>query len=359
MYRPTNLWFAGLIVFVSTTLSFGQVTINEGIDTTLAEADLRGPNQPHGGFDPTGKVDPAFEHPREPGYWEFDLADGLDSDGNPAQNYGLLWFDIPQTILNSFADNDSAILRMHIPPRFGPEGDPAKMHRMTADWITNLGNQVTFQNIPGGPGIVPGQNATTEPTSIWPSSLGLQGQVLQTDVSADVLAWASGKPNYGWGFVPTGNNGHGITSFEDEVDPVPTLIIAAGTEPSDCNGDGMVDINDVNCAGAVGEVDLANIIIDLIGSITGDADGSGAVEFSDFLVLANNFGQPGQYSDGDFDWNGTVEFSDFLILSNNFGKSGASRAAAVPEPNTAILLMAGGLMLFGCRRRNRKTTAPR
>jgi len=54
----------------------------------------------------------------------------------------------------------------------------------------------------------------------------------------------------------------------------------------------------------------------------GDVDGNDRVEFADFLVLANNFGQQVDraFADGDFDDNGFVEFADFLLLANNFGQ---------------------------------------
>lgn len=54
--------------------------------------------------------------------------------------------------------------------------------------------------------------------------------------------------------------------------------------------------------------------------LPGDADLNGSVEFTDFLLLAKNFGQHGVWGDGDFDGNGVVGFSDFLILSQNFDR---------------------------------------
>ena len=41
-----------------------------------------------------------------------------------------------------------------------------------------------------------------------------------------------------------------------------------------------------------------------------------------------------------FDGSGVVQFADFLLLSSNFGKS-APGVAAVPEPNAAMLLLVG------------------
>lgn len=53
--------------------------------------------------------------------------------------------------------------------------------------------------------------------------------------------------------------------------------------------------------------------------IMGDANGSGRVDFADFLRLSANFGKvDAVFADGDFDGNGTVEFADFLILSEHF-----------------------------------------
>ena len=53
---------------------------------------------------------------------------------------------------------------------------------------------------------------------------------------------------------------------------------------------------------------------------------------------------------GDLDGSGTVDFSDFLILSANFGGANVA-AAAVPEPTNACLAMFGALGLIGFRRR--------
>lgn len=59
--------------------------------------------------------------------------------------------------------------------------------------------------------------------------------------------------------------------------------------------------------------------------LPGDADGDGAVLFSDFLRLSANFGDiDAVYSDGDFNGDRHVTFEDFAILSSNFGKTNPS-----------------------------------
>jgi hypothetical protein len=57
-------------------------------------------------------------------------------------------------------------------------------------------------------------------------------------------------------------------------------------------------------------------------------------------------------SDGDFDINGMVEFSDFLLLSNNFGKTSSS-ASTVPEPDGLMVVCLGLLGLVTFRRHHR------
>lgn len=108
----------------------------------------------------------------------------------------------------------------------------------------------------------------------------------------------------------------------------------------DCNTDGVVDLADANCSSPA---DL-NATIEAAGLILGDLNGSGAVEFEDFLTLSQNFAGAGNYTDGDLDLNGAVEFADFLLLSSNFGESTA--VSAVPEPTGSIGWVAVGFALI-------------
>lgn len=85
--------------------------------------------------------------------------------------------------------------------------------------------------------------------------------------------------------------------------------------------------------------------------LTGDLDGNGMVDFSDFLTLSGNFNSATtRYEDGDIDCTGDVGFTDFLALSGNFGASGAA-AASVPEPATTTLLSMAMLCGLAFRRK--------
>jgi hypothetical protein len=118
--------------------------------------------------------------------------------------------------------------------------------------------------------------------------------------------------------------------------------------PWDCNGDGVLDVQDANCTPA----DQINDMLAAANLLKGDADGNGTVEFPDFVILAATFGNPGQYTQGDFDKDGNVAFPDFVIQADNFGQS-AGGAAAVPEPSTALLavLSVMGVVVAGRRLR--------
>jgi hypothetical protein len=123
-----------------------------------------------------------------------------------------------------------------------------------------------------------------------------------------------------------------------------------GNLPFDCNADGAISVLDANCTPA----DQLSAFLEAADLVQGDADGNGLVAFPDFVVLANNFGGPGEYTEGDFDKSGSVQFPDFVLLANNFGMMSGG-AAAVPEPSgLALVSLAGLALLVG--RRNRLTT---
>lgn len=122
----------------------------------------------------------------------------------------------------------------------------------------------------------------------------------------------------------------------------------------DCNGDGIIDVQDLACAcGPDGDLDA---VLGALGTLRGDLDGVDGVGFSDFLVLSANFGQSGAtYGQGDLDCDGEIGFADFLVLSTNFGQT-ANAAESVPEPASAAAAILGllGLSLSQLRRRSKQ-----
>ncbi len=66
--------------------------------------------------------------------------------------------------------------------------------------------------------------------------------------------------------------------------------------------------------------------------LPGDANLDGRVNFSDYLVLSQNFGMTeATWEQADFNGDGVVNFSDYLILSQNFGSGGAVSAEEVAK----------------------------
>ena len=92
----------------------------------------------------------------------------------------------------------------------------------------------------------------------------------------------------------------------------------------DFDSDGAMDIVVSNHI-VVARGNSVSVIYDVVRQLesrrSGDLDGSGTVDFADFLILSSQFGQSEVDTAliGDLDRDGAVGFADFLILSDRFG----------------------------------------
>jgi hypothetical protein len=321
--------------------------ITTGIDTLLAESGQMGPDTPHGDLDS----------------WEWDGEDG------GGQNHGLLWFDIPQEKLDSFG-NGTAKLQLEV----NNNGNSADVHRVVLDWLSGPegGDNTTWNDFPDGPGLFPGDNVLEDPS--FQTGNVTTGTVMEFDVTEDVRAWASGEPNYGWGFIPTGTDGAGINSFESGFGPILILEPEGGGMPGDFDQDGDLDVADIDdltqqSAGGtnpaaydldsdalVNSADVAVWIKDLFNSWVGDANLDGEFSSADLVVvLASGTYEAdvaSTWSTGDFNGDGRTNTADLVAALADGGYEAGPRAAAaaVPEPTTVQLLVLGALMLWRRRR---------
>ncbi|MEO0530470.1 MAG: hypothetical protein AAF266_07795 [Planctomycetota bacterium] len=83
-------------------------------------------------------------------------------------------------------------------------------------------------------------------------------------------------------------------------------------------------------------------------SLPGDANGDGSVDLLDLDILGSNFGTtPATFASGDFNGDNVVDLLDLDILGSNFGTSNA--ASAIPEASSGLLSIL--TLAFAVRRR--------
>jgi len=143
-------------------------------------------------------------------------------------------------------------------------------------------------------------------------------------------------------------NQDGFTNGDD----VAALYAAFGGSGwlEDLNADGSVDIDDVQ-----------TLISDIARTVNGDFDLDRDVDGADFLAWQLGAGTVagGLYSQGDADLNGAINQVDLSIWEGVYGTQGlaaqVSAAAAVPEPQTLLLVWCSLAVLAAGRHRAPKS----
>jgi hypothetical protein len=123
-----------------------------------------------------------------------------------------------------------------------------------------------------------------------------------------------------------------------------TLTITVNPQPAargDFDGDGSIDIADVNAIYAVlgtnvpptdakfdltndGKVDIADareLVEDVIGTSMADTNLDHTVDILDLGNMANEYDQSGAFGDGDTDGSGVIDILDLGHLANDYGKT--------------------------------------
>jgi hypothetical protein len=89
-------------------------------------------------------------------------------------------------------------------------------------------------------------------------------------------------------------------------------------------------------------------------SLPGDANEDGSVNFSDLLILAQNYNKTGTatWQQGDFTQDKAVGFPDLLVLAQHYGQSNltAPGLSEVPEPGAIGMIVLGALAAVRRRR---------
>ena len=130
-----------------------------------------------------------------------------------------------------------------------------------------------------------------------------------------------------------------------DADDIDLLLANLGNAIYDLTGDDIADSADVD-----------EMVLNIVGTLYGDANLDGEVGTADLAILAANFGSSGVgWAGADFNGSAGGGTPDLAILAANFGQGAAASAVSavsplVPEPASAALLAVGVVGLLPRRR---------
>lgn len=112
------------------------------------------------------------------------------------------------------------------------------------------------------------------------------------------------------------------TAAAPEDSPLSQIVgyVLNGSLSAAAQAVGVVEASELGLS-SFGNVSVDADAILIRGTLAGDSNLDGAVNFTDLLALARSFNQPGSWADGDSDYSGTVDFTDLLAVARNFGAS--------------------------------------
>jgi len=171
------------------------------------------------------------------------------------------------------------------------------------------------------------------------------GTTMPSDISANVTGSNNLVGTGESGGLVNGMNGNIVGVDDPKLGPLannggPTMTMAllpgspaidAGSNALAVGGDGKPLLTDQRGYARIisGTVDIGAYEA---GSsqyiLPGDANGDGKVDFSDLLILAQEYGHFNERNLADFNGDGKVDFADLLILAQNYGQSIAASPAA-------------------------------
>ena len=155
-------------------------------------------------------------------------------------------------------------------------------------------------------------------------------------------------------YDPDGNGGNG--SLAIDIDGVAHTWNLPGGVKNDIDPLTHFGIMPVSAGGAGGIVwfDDLTYTVPGGGGIPGDVNGDGFVDIFDINLVSANWGSPGGPT-GDANGDGNVDIFDINLISSNWAPAPGG-AAAVPEPSSAVLIALGLLGLAGAAgARSRRT----